>query len=66
MPRKEKESSQKEVTVLATMKHPNIVAFYSSVQGRLTLLTLSSVTVSLCCCRTERADILYGDVLTGC
>ncbi|XP_054841964.1 serine/threonine-protein kinase Nek5 isoform X2 [Eublepharis macularius] len=34
MPRKEKESSQKEVALLAKMKHPNIVAFYSSLQEK--------------------------------
>uniref|UniRef100_A0A670I219 non-specific serine/threonine protein kinase n=1 Tax=Podarcis muralis TaxID=64176 RepID=A0A670I219_PODMU len=32
MPRKEKESSQKEVAVLSKMKHPNIVAFYTAFQ----------------------------------
>uniref|UniRef100_A0A8D2JIU1 non-specific serine/threonine protein kinase n=1 Tax=Varanus komodoensis TaxID=61221 RepID=A0A8D2JIU1_VARKO len=30
MSRKEKESSQEEVSLLARMKHPNIVAFYTS------------------------------------
>ncbi|XP_070588874.1 serine/threonine-protein kinase Nek5 isoform X2 [Erythrolamprus reginae] len=34
MPRKEKESSQKEATLLAKMKHPNIVAFYASFQEK--------------------------------
>ncbi|XP_013922060.1 PREDICTED: serine/threonine-protein kinase Nek5 isoform X3 [Thamnophis sirtalis] len=34
MPRKEKESSQKEATLLAKMKHPNIVAFYASLQEK--------------------------------
>ncbi|KAJ6659229.1 hypothetical protein lerEdw1_019275 [Lerista edwardsae] len=34
MPKKEKESSQKEVTLLAGMKHPNIVAFYASFQEK--------------------------------
>ncbi|KAM3851025.1 LOW QUALITY PROTEIN: serine/threonine-protein kinase Nek5 [Vipera latastei] len=34
MSRKEKESSQKEATVLAKMKHPNIVAFYTSLQEK--------------------------------
>nr|XP_056712645.1 serine/threonine-protein kinase Nek5 [Euleptes europaea] len=34
MPRKEKESSQEEVALLAKMKHPNIVAFYSSLQEK--------------------------------
>ncbi|XP_062981350.1 serine/threonine-protein kinase Nek5 [Elgaria multicarinata webbii] len=34
MARKEKESSQKEVSLLARMKHPNIVAFYSSLQEK--------------------------------
>ncbi|XP_066467594.1 serine/threonine-protein kinase Nek5 isoform X2 [Tiliqua scincoides] len=34
MPKKEKESSQKEVTLLAGMKHPNIVAFYASHQEK--------------------------------
>uniref|UniRef100_A0A8C6XIP4 non-specific serine/threonine protein kinase n=1 Tax=Naja naja TaxID=35670 RepID=A0A8C6XIP4_NAJNA len=34
MPRKEKESSQKEATLLAKMKHPNIVAFYTSLQEK--------------------------------
>ncbi|XP_015284536.1 PREDICTED: serine/threonine-protein kinase Nek5-like [Gekko japonicus] len=34
MLRKEKESSQKEVALLAKMKHPNIVAFYSSLQEK--------------------------------
>ncbi|XP_077168246.1 serine/threonine-protein kinase Nek5 isoform X3 [Paroedura picta] len=34
MLRKEKESSQKEVALLAKMKHPNIVAFYSSFQEK--------------------------------
>ncbi|XP_060089217.1 serine/threonine-protein kinase Nek5-like isoform X2 [Heteronotia binoei] len=34
MLRKEKESSQKEVALLARMKHPNIVAFYSSLQEK--------------------------------
>ncbi|XP_053141066.1 serine/threonine-protein kinase Nek5 isoform X3 [Hemicordylus capensis] len=32
LPRKEKESSQKEVALLARMKHPNIVVFYTSFQ----------------------------------
>uniref|UniRef100_A0A670Y8G6 non-specific serine/threonine protein kinase n=1 Tax=Pseudonaja textilis TaxID=8673 RepID=A0A670Y8G6_PSETE len=31
---KEKESSQKEATLLAKMKHPNIVAFYTSLQEK--------------------------------
>nr|XP_060642795.1 serine/threonine-protein kinase Nek5 [Anolis sagrei ordinatus] len=34
MPRKEKESSQKEVTLLARLKHPNIVAFFTSHQEK--------------------------------
>ncbi|XP_058035900.1 serine/threonine-protein kinase Nek5 isoform X2 [Ahaetulla prasina] len=34
MPRKEKESSKKEATLLAKMKHPNIVAFYDSLQEK--------------------------------
>ncbi|KAH0621933.1 hypothetical protein JD844_023684 [Phrynosoma platyrhinos] len=34
MPKKEKESSQKEVTLLARLKHPNIVAFYTSLQEK--------------------------------
>ncbi|XP_061478356.1 serine/threonine-protein kinase Nek5 isoform X2 [Rhineura floridana] len=34
MPRKEKESSQKEVTLLSRMKHPNIVAFYTSLEEK--------------------------------
>ncbi|XP_077782635.1 serine/threonine-protein kinase Nek5-like isoform X1 [Podarcis muralis] len=34
MPRKEKESSQKEVAVLSKMKHPNIVAFYTAFQEK--------------------------------
>ncbi|XP_026524394.1 serine/threonine-protein kinase Nek5 [Notechis scutatus] len=34
MPGKEKESSQKEATLLAKMKHPNIVAFYTSLQEK--------------------------------
>uniref|UniRef100_A0A8D0BP85 non-specific serine/threonine protein kinase n=1 Tax=Salvator merianae TaxID=96440 RepID=A0A8D0BP85_SALMN len=34
MPKQEKESSQKEVTLLARMKHPNIVAFYTSFQEK--------------------------------
>ncbi|XP_042301521.1 serine/threonine-protein kinase Nek5 isoform X2 [Sceloporus undulatus] len=34
MPRKEKESSQKEVALLARLKHPNIVTFYTSIQEK--------------------------------
>uniref|UniRef100_A0A8C0J8J7 non-specific serine/threonine protein kinase n=1 Tax=Chelonoidis abingdonii TaxID=106734 RepID=A0A8C0J8J7_CHEAB len=34
MPVKEKEASQKEVILLAKMKHPNIVTFYSSLQEK--------------------------------
>uniref|UniRef100_A0ABM5GLE6 non-specific serine/threonine protein kinase n=1 Tax=Pogona vitticeps TaxID=103695 RepID=A0ABM5GLE6_9SAUR len=34
LPRKEKESSQKEVTLLARLKHPNIVDFYTSFQEK--------------------------------
>ncbi|XP_008113878.2 serine/threonine-protein kinase Nek5 isoform X1 [Anolis carolinensis] len=34
MPRKEKESPQKEVTLLARLKHPNIVAFFASHQEK--------------------------------
>ncbi|KAM6458843.1 serine/threonine-protein kinase Nek5-like isoform 1-T4 [Liasis olivaceus] len=34
MQRKEKESSQKEAILLAKMKHPNIVAFYASLQEK--------------------------------
>ncbi|KAM9020293.1 serine/threonine-protein kinase Nek5 [Ara ararauna] len=34
MPMKEKEASQKEVILLAKMKHANIVAFYASLQER--------------------------------
>ncbi|XP_019385535.1 PREDICTED: serine/threonine-protein kinase Nek5 isoform X3 [Crocodylus porosus] len=37
MPTKEKEASQKEVILLAKMKHPNIVTFYSSLQERSNL-----------------------------
>ncbi|XP_019346933.1 serine/threonine-protein kinase Nek5 isoform X4 [Alligator mississippiensis] len=37
MPMKEKEASQKEVILLAKMKHPNIVTFYSSLQERSNL-----------------------------
>lgn len=33
MPAKEKEASQKEVVLLAKMKHANIVTFYDSLQG---------------------------------
>lgn len=33
MPVKEKEASQKEVILLAKMKHANIVTFYASLQG---------------------------------
>ncbi|KAM4701673.1 serine/threonine-protein kinase Nek5 isoform 2-T3 [Discoglossus pictus] len=32
MPRKEKEASQKEVTLLAKMKHPNIVKLFTSIE----------------------------------
>ncbi|KAJ7341508.1 hypothetical protein JRQ81_005692 [Phrynocephalus forsythii] len=34
LPRKEKESSEKEVTLLARLKHPNIVDFYTSFQEK--------------------------------
>nr|XP_025041363.1 serine/threonine-protein kinase Nek5 [Pelodiscus sinensis] len=34
MPMKEKEASQKEVILLAKMKHPNIVTFYNSFQEK--------------------------------
>ncbi|XP_067419163.1 serine/threonine-protein kinase Nek5 [Emydura macquarii macquarii] len=34
MPMKEKEASQKEVILLAKMKHPNIVTFYNSLQEK--------------------------------
>ena len=33
MPIQEKEASKKEVILLAKMKHPNIVTFFSSFQG---------------------------------
>uniref|UniRef100_A0A8C8SGM5 non-specific serine/threonine protein kinase n=1 Tax=Pelusios castaneus TaxID=367368 RepID=A0A8C8SGM5_9SAUR len=34
LPMKEKEASQKEVILLAKMKHPNIVTFYNSLQEK--------------------------------
>ncbi|XP_053313731.1 serine/threonine-protein kinase Nek5 [Spea bombifrons] len=34
MPQKEKEASHKEVTLLAKMKHPNIVTFFTAVEER--------------------------------
>ncbi|KAG8452791.1 hypothetical protein GDO86_004545 [Hymenochirus boettgeri] len=34
MPMKEKEASQKEVVLLAKMKHPNIVRFFASIEER--------------------------------
>nr|XP_005305682.1 serine/threonine-protein kinase Nek5 [Chrysemys picta bellii] len=40
MPVKEKEASQKEVILLAKMKHPNIVTFYSSLQEKNKLYIL--------------------------
>ena len=35
MPVKEKEASQKEVILLAKMKHANIVTFYAALRGLL-------------------------------
>ncbi|XP_075055162.1 serine/threonine-protein kinase Nek5-like isoform X2 [Mixophyes fleayi] len=34
MPRKEKEASYKEVTLLSKMKHPNIVTFFTSIEEK--------------------------------
>ncbi|XP_063808009.1 serine/threonine-protein kinase Nek5 isoform X2 [Pseudophryne corroboree] len=34
MPRKEKEASYKEVTLLSKMKHPNIVTFFASIEEK--------------------------------
>ncbi|KAM4795378.1 serine/threonine-protein kinase Nek5 isoform 2-T2 [Rhinophrynus dorsalis] len=34
MPRKEREASHKEVTLLAKMKHPNIVTFFTSIEEK--------------------------------
>ncbi|XP_069495958.1 serine/threonine-protein kinase Nek5 [Ambystoma mexicanum] len=34
MPQKEKEASHKEVTLLAKMKHPNIVTFFNSIEEK--------------------------------
>lgn len=37
MPAKEREEAKKEVSVLAQMKHPNIVSYVDSFEGKLKL-----------------------------